>query len=110
MALARVHNDNVHPFSQEFKGNRINIPAGGFIEMEIEEAIEFKGEYFPMKKNKDGGQDPRSYKKIRVVNPGEYSVAPKFINPMTGKTYPNQKALDAGLKEHADLVVTDEAA
>ena len=30
MTTARVYNDNVHPYTEVFKGSRVEIPAGGF--------------------------------------------------------------------------------
>jgi hypothetical protein len=62
----KVWNDNTHPYREEFKGNKIDIPAGKFVKMQDDEAVLFLGTMNPMKFDVDGKQDPKSYKKLRI--------------------------------------------
>lgn len=71
MANVKVWNLNVHPFKQVFKGDLIEIPAQGHIEMEFYEAHEFKGTYSPRLLDGDGNPDPRGYKMIRITEGNE---------------------------------------
>jgi hypothetical protein len=66
MSKVKVWNDNVHPFTQIFKSETISIPAKGYVEMQWDEAIEFKS--YPANMQFDGmnNQKPESFKMIRV--------------------------------------------
>lgn len=63
---AKVWNDHSVDHKEKFKGDLVLIPAGKCIEMPVDEAYEFRGQFFPPVEDADGGQDPRSFKKIRV--------------------------------------------
>lgn len=67
MQMVHVVNDNKYPFSQVFKGRKIEIPAGKYIEMDDAEAEEFLGLFSPIKKDANDQPDPRSYKMLRKV-------------------------------------------
>ena len=71
MALAKVHNDNFLPFTQEFEGKTVHIEANHYITMDHEKARMFASKYFPMQKDVGGQQKPESYKKIRVEVVGD---------------------------------------
>lgn len=109
MPIVKVYNDNVHPHKERFKGEMIEIPAKGSIDMEYEEAIEFKGQFTglaPLAPN--GAPDPRFFKMIRV----EKLKEPLFkdtslVNPVTGKTHSSAEELRAVLAEYGHLRVTD---
>lgn len=62
----RVYNDNKIDHVENFKGQSFNIPAGGYIEMEREDAVLFRGQFFPPKFNKSGIQEIESMKMIRI--------------------------------------------
>lgn len=66
MARVKVWNDNVHPHTEMFKGEKIHIEAKQFIEMDYEEANEFKGQFTGMRLLGDDTPDPRGYKMIRI--------------------------------------------
>lgn len=66
MALVKVWNDNSVDFTQLYKGDRVTIPAKGFIEMEWDEAISFKSYPHAMAFDGMGQQLPSSFKVIRV--------------------------------------------
>lgn len=62
----KVWNKNVHPHSEMFRGDMINIPAGEFVEMEFMDAVQFKGQMSRRLSDADGAQDPRSFKMIQI--------------------------------------------
>jgi len=64
--LVKVHNRNVYPFEQVFKGQKVFIKPNDYIEMDYMEAVEFKSLYYPIKKDKGGLQDPKTYKWIEI--------------------------------------------
>lgn len=65
----KVHNDNIHPYSEEFKGEKIHIEAKKWIEMERDEAIMFLGTFNSIIRDVDGNPSPKSYKKLRIEEP-----------------------------------------
>lgn len=69
MAKVKVWNDNVHPHKEKFKDEWLEIAPGESIEMDFEDALEFKGQFTPMIIRADGTHDPKGYKKIRVERP-----------------------------------------
>lgn len=66
MAKVRVVNDNRFDHKEEFRGQELIIPAGKFIEMEREEAVMFKSQFFQPKYDKGGLQTHESYKMLRL--------------------------------------------
>src|SRR5689334_10808269 len=101
MALVKVRNRNTYPFTQKFKGKEVTIQPNGTVQMEFEDAVEFRGAFSPIKRDKDGNPHPSSYKMIEIeaetlIKP---VTTPQYIHPMTGKRYASQKALDAALDE-----------
>lgn len=71
MALVKVWNDNKYQHTEMFKGDKIHIPAGGFIEMDWFEAMEFRGQFTGIKLLGDDTPDPEGFKMIRVEQPAE---------------------------------------
>lgn len=67
MALAQVWNDNVHPHTETFKEKVFSIPPRSFIEMDYDEAVEFKCQFTPIKTDGEKNPLPESFKMIRVV-------------------------------------------
>jgi hypothetical protein len=112
MAKAKVYNRHSHGLThkENFKGVPIVIKAGEFIEMDYEEAVEFKSQYFPMKLGPDEVQLPESYKMIEII-PVDDPTADKasvFKCQLTGKSFGSASELDQHLKQYRDLIVTDE--
>jgi hypothetical protein len=92
MPLVKVWNDNIYPHSELYKGDRLTIPAGGCIEMEWEEAIQFRGQYTPMPPQDTRDEDiPKYYKMIRIDQPSE----PIFKDPGHIVHATGQKAVSA---------------
>lgn len=109
MALVNVWNDNTYPFSQEFKGNKITIPPKSSIEMDYEEAVEFRGLFSPVVKNTDGVPLPESYKMIRVERPAQPQVDPSanLVNHATGQRAATPEELQKMLETVAHMRVSD---
>lgn len=62
----KVVNKNVHPYKEKFKGEEYAIPAGAYIEMEKEDAIQFLGTFNGVMLDAGGQADPRSFKKLFI--------------------------------------------
>lgn len=118
MPLVKVWNDNVHPHKERFRGDLIVIEPKGFVEMEWEDAIQFKGQFTPMTMAKPdghraeddddvsvGGPDARCFKMIRVetVRPElVFKSESTFINPVTGQKHASKAEYQAALRELAE--------
>lgn len=116
MPLVKVYNDNVYEHRETFKGTPIVIPAGGHIEMEYEEGIEFKGQFTGVAPlGEDGGPNPKFYKMIRVEQPPPESLFQDdgLTNHLTGKRASSADDLLGQLlvlaRNKPDLVVKDPA-
>lgn len=96
--LVKVWNDNVHPFEQEFKGEKIKIAARGFVEMDYEDAVQFRGCYYPPRFDGARNQTPESYKMIRVDSPAKQTEQTWQICAACGDRFANQAELD----QHVD--------
>lgn len=111
----KVWNDNVHDFSDaNFKGEKIHIPSKGYIEMEFNEANEFRCKYSPMVDSGDGTQDPRSYKIIRIEKPESAKLVATpagFPCQACGKTYESTGMLNLHIDEnHLDALEDQDVA
>ncbi len=71
MAKVKVWNDNIHPHREKYQDEWIDIPAGGYIEMDWEDAMQFRGQFTGIKLLGDDTPDPRGFKMIRVEKPTE---------------------------------------
>lgn len=92
----KVWNDNDHPFTQEFKGETVHIPAKKFIEMEWDEAVSFKSYPHSMKFDGMGQQLPESYKMIRVEGkPTTFNQVVAFKSHKDGSIHATKAALEA---------------
>lgn len=67
--LVKVHNNNVHPYTEEFRGNKITIPANSYIEMDEDEADYFLQTFTFPKKDSQGRPDPLFFKKLKIEKP-----------------------------------------
>lgn len=106
MANAKIWNDNIYPHREMYKGDWIEIPAGGFISMDWDEAKQFEGQFFAMHKNADGlTQDPKSFKKIRLELCDGAVIAPvQLVCHATGKIAKDANDLKAMNAEHEGLL------
>ena len=114
--LVRVCNNNQIDHVEKFKGETVRIPAGGFIEMERDEAVLFKSQFFPPKFDKGGLQTMESMKVIKLENIPEKVVEPEISEEkdLVCQACGFVAKTAAGLKSHiranhAHLMVDDEA-
>lgn len=108
MSKVKVWNDNEYPHEEEFKGEKIRIEAHQFIEMDWEEAVEFKGQYTPIKFLGDGQtHDPRGFKKIRVERPTVLPFQEKLVNHANGQVAQSPEQLAAMVAQFAHLQIKD---
>ena len=63
---ARVWNDNVHPYEEEFNREIIHIPAKSYIDMEENDAKLFVRKFVKPVLDGGGTQKPESYKMLRL--------------------------------------------
>lgn len=108
-----IHKDGL-THKEVYKGDKIEIPAGKFILMDYDEAVQFKSQFFPMKKNGQGVQTPESMKMIalrkHVDGSNEEREQKVYVSHVDGKELPSQSALDAYLKQFEGQQIVDEAA
>jgi hypothetical protein len=114
MPLVHVVNENSHPYKEKFNDNLVQIPAGGRITMDADEARRFLGKCNGVMKDGDGQPDPRGFKRLRIETlAAETAAAPEaetFISQMTGEQFKTQVELDAHLEKYKDRIVVDENA
>lgn len=117
MAKVRVYNDKLIEHVEKFKGDTFKIPAGGFIEMEDEDAVLFKSQFRTPIFDKGRNQTLESMKRIRVAPiPEQKGAVAKAdesepLRCMACNFIADSKA---GLKshvraKHADAMVDDDA-
>ena len=66
MGYAKVWNDNIYPYTEVFKKKTITIAPKSYVEMEYEDAVDFRGQFTPVELDGAGVPKPTSYKMIRV--------------------------------------------
>lgn len=110
----KVWNDSSEfDWSESFKGEQITIPKGKFIEMELYEANDFRGQFSPIKLLGDGTQDPKSLKKIRVERLTQEQLDTVDENEvyqcnLCKKTYTSEASLlKHSEKTHTEQMVVD---
>jgi hypothetical protein len=107
MAMVKVWNDNDYPHKERYKGDMVEIPAHGHVEMEWEEAIQFAGQFTPPIMRGDGTHDPRGFKKIRVERPKVMPFQEKHVNHANGAVLPSAAELAKAIAEFSHLRITD---
>lgn len=115
MAKWRVWNRHPEGFThkEKFREETIEIAANQYILMDYEDAVRFRGQYFPMLKNAQGAPDPKGFKCIHLEPDGVAETKPvmkDFVCHFDGVKFPSQALLDQYLKQnYADNVYKDEA-
>jgi hypothetical protein len=109
---AKVFNDNIFEYKERFKGDQIVIPAKGYIEMQYEEAMEFKSTFSPIVLDADGRPKAEGFKMIRVEPIGDPTKAKSKLDEnkchACGKVLESQAALAAHILEvHPESLSTD---
>lgn len=114
----RVYNIHKDGFThkEKFKGDDIVIPAGEFVLMDYEDAVQFKGQYFPIVINAQGVQDPKSYKMLKIEAGPEAKLDEIdnkqriYICHVDGKEFSDKASLDEYMKTNfSHLLIKDEA-
>ena len=115
MANVRVWNDNTYPYTEQFRDQKIHIPAKGFIMMEAGEAHLFRGSFAPVQLDGDGNPHPSGYKMIRIEETSSEPVPAVTVNEKKCIACAYEATSKADLDEHvkaahaADVVVDEEA-
>lgn len=108
---------NKHPnglkHTERFRDQMIEIPAGEFILMDYEDAVQFRGQFTPIVRTPMGDIDPKSYKVIELKphdpNAKQAQSPKKYVCNMDGREFQSQSELDAYLEaNYADATFTDE--
>jgi len=96
----RVYNNHRNGLThrEKFRDDQIEIKAGEYILMDYEDAVQFKGNYFPMKMTPTGVQDPVSFKEISIVPDTEgfkpqHEINKKFVCQRDGKEFQTEYEL-----------------
>jgi hypothetical protein len=109
---------NKHPegltHTEKFREETVSIPAGSYILMEYEDAVQFRGQFFPMLRDAQGAPDPKGFKCIQLEKHPEESeetIMPvEFICHNDGAKFPTQALLDSYVKQnYSENAFTDEA-
>ncbi len=114
MAKWRVWNKHPDGFThrEKFRENLIEIKGGAYVVMDYEDAVQFRGQYFPMKRRPTGEPDPVGFKVLHL-EPHDADDAPaaqEFICHFDGAKFPTQAMLDNYLTQNfSDHVFKDEA-
>lgn len=100
MARVMVRNLNQFDHTEKFRGEMITIKAGEAIEMEREDGVLFKSQFYQPKFDKGGLQMPESYKMIRLepIESKVPDVAGQSDHVCMACGFTSQTA--AGLKSH----------
>lgn len=109
--LVRVYNDNVYPHKEKFKGDVLLIPSKKYIEMDFFDAVEFLGQYTPIKVDGGGAHVAEGFKMLRIVKPDDFKIEDsKLIKCQAcGETFPGEDELDAHINEkHVDQIVDED--
>lgn len=111
MSEVRIYNDNIYTYKEKFREENIEIPPKGFIRMDGDIAIMFKGSYTPVVVDGGGAPDPRFFKMLRIVpdSGAEPEVkVEKFVCNACAKNFTTPVLLDKHITdEHAEQI-TDE--
>jgi hypothetical protein len=106
---------NRHPqgltHTENFRDSKIVIKPNDYVLMDYEDAVRFRGQFFPMLKNAQGAPDPRGFKVIELEPHDEQSDSPEvqeFVCHFDGAKFPTQALLDSYLKQnYSENVITD---
>lgn len=120
--MARWKVWNRHPngltHKEKFQDNIIEIPAGNYVLMDYEDAVQFRGQYFPMKTLPTSEKDPAGFKCIHLEKHdqdeseiSQGAKAKEFICHLDGKVFSQEKDLIEYVKQnYSDKIVMDEVA
>lgn len=106
----RVYNDNIHPYTEHFKGEDLEIAPKCYIEKDFYDAVELLGTYSPIKTDGGGQQIATSFKKLRIVRPAEFKLeeSKKILCNSCGEKFNTADLLeDHVLASHLDQMIDE---
>lgn len=77
--LVKVHNNNIHPYKEDFRGRTIYIESNSYVEMDEDEADYFIQAFVFPKKDSQGRPDPLFFKKLKIEKPKVEAKADDFL-------------------------------
>lgn len=93
---------NMHPegltHREKFRDEMIVIKAGEFTLMDYEDAVLFRGQFFPMKMNAMNQQDPSTFKCIKIepeVANAKPELTKTYVCHVDGKEFTSKAELEA---------------
>ncbi len=113
MALVKVRNNNIISFDVTWRGDKVSIPAGGFVEMDWEDANVFvKTPFKSMVKDGMGNDLPEGMQKLRIEREGDitkYAQKASPHCPVCNEKLDSWEALDGHTAAmHSDRILKDE--
>lgn len=96
----KVWNDNTYDYKEEFREQKIAIPAKGYVVMEADEAHMFRSSFCPIIVDHDGKPDPKGYKIIRLEPIGDAEETMEAKPSLDCIVCKYKAASDTDLKEH----------
>lgn len=119
MPMVRVYNKKPFDHVEKFRGQMLTIKSGDFVEMDREDAVLFKSQFFPPKFGKDGLQEVESMKmitiepipeEVRKNQAPDVTASNEFVCMACGFTAKSKAGLVSHTKaNHAGQMIDDEA-
>lgn len=103
MALVDIVNENVHPYSCNFRGEKVVIPPGGKFAIDEEDAPAFLGQKPPLKYDGQDNQMAESYSMLQVKRRDHGTAIvdkEKFVCHMDGKVFYSKAELDDYIEQN----------
>lgn len=111
MSKVKVWNRNTYPHREQYQGEWIEIPAGGYVEMDYFDGINFQGQCTGIPRLGDDTPDPRGFKMIYVDKPTEPIFKDlSLVNHANGYQAATKEDLAAMEARFAHLRVVDPTA
>ncbi len=111
MALVKVWNDNIYLYEEKFRGRLIEIDPNSYIEMDEDEAENFKAAFTFPHRDEQGRPDPRFFKKIRIEKPKvEESADDNLICHANGQKVSSVDELTKVLSNFSHMLAKDDEA
>lgn len=111
----RVQNLNIHPYREKFRDYDIEIPAGGELLMDYDEADAFLQTYRAPVKDGQGRPDPLYFKKLRIHPEDkariiEQAAGNELVCHASGGKAGSLEELNKMLKNYTHLLADKDAA
>lgn len=108
--LVKVHNKNIHPYTEVFRGNTIRIEANSFIEMDEDEAEYFTQSFIFPKKDAQGVPDPLFFKKLKIEKEKRETVVDPLMCHANGAKAATAEELAKMIAGFSHMMTKDENA